>query len=488
MERTAVVVGSGPNGLAAAITLARAGMRVTVLEAADSPGGGTRTEELTLPGYRHDVCSAFHPLGSASPFFRSIPLEDHGLRWIRPEVQLAHPLDGGDAAVVYQSVERTVARLGDDADRWRADIAAIGARWDVLAELVLGPVLRVPRHPIFTARFGVHAILPAATYIRRRLATDHGRAIFAGIAAHSLLPLERPMTASFGLVLGALAHVHGWPVAAGGSNAITNAMLRYLGTLGGELITGHRVTSTADLPASDVTIFDTSPGIVAEVYDHALPKPKARRLRRFRYGPGAFKVDIAASEPIPWDAEDVRQAGTVHLGGTWEEVAAAEREVAEGVTPERPFVVVGQQSVIDPSRTPDDGHTVWAYCHVPAGSSDDMSAAIIDQIERFAPGFRTTIRKVHTMKPADLETHNANYVGGDIGSGSHSPTQLVLRGGRDPYRVGVRGVYLCSASTPPGAGVHGMGGWHAARAALNDLHSGASTDTMTATEAGSGEV
>ncbi len=475
MNTSAVVVGSGPNGLAAAITLARAGVRTTVLEGADTIGGGTRTEELTLPGYRHDVCSAFHPLGVASPFFTSTPLAAFGLRWAVPEVQAAHPLDDGTAAAAYQSLDRTAAGLGADGEAWRRTAGRLAQRWDRLGPALLGPLMRRPSHPVALARFGLPAALPAARFARRTFDTAPARALFAGMAAHSTLPLTRPFTASFGLLLGALAHVGGWPVAVGGSAAVTTAMARYLESLGGTIVTGQRVTSPRDLPPASFALFDTTPGALAEIYGDQLPAAAVRRLRRFRHGPGVFKLDLATTTPIPWQASECRIAGTVHVGGSFDQIASAEAAIWEGRHPEAPFVLVGQQSVVDPSRTPDDGHTVWAYCHVPAGSTHDMTEPIITQIERFAPGFRATIRRVHVLGPADLEASNPNYVGGDISGGAHDRLQLLMRGGLRPYRTGIDRVYLCSASTPPGAGVHGMCGFHAARTALADLGLATST-------------
>ncbi|MDH3500302.1 MAG: NAD(P)/FAD-dependent oxidoreductase [Acidimicrobiia bacterium] len=472
MHDSAVVVGSGPNGLAAAITLAGAGLHVTVLEGADTIGGGTRTEELTLPGYLHDVCSAFHPLGVASPFFAGLPLSDFGLEWRVPEVQVAHPLDDGTAGAVYQSVDRTAASLGDDGAVWARDIGGVAARWDALSSTLLGPLIRVPSYPLRLAWFGTRALWPATTYLQRRFDSPTARALFAGIAGHSILPLNRPFTASFGLLLGGLAHVAGWPVAVGGSSSITNAMRAYLESLGGEVLTRHAVESRSDLPAAAITIFDTTPTTVAAVYGDEVPGRVARRYRRFRPGPGAFKIDVATSQPIPWVGAEPRLAGTVHVGGTWEEIARAEAQVWRGEHPDTPFVLVGQQSVADPTRAPDGGDTVWAYCHVPSGSTEDMTDRIIDQIERFATGFRATIRLVRVMDSAALEARNPNYVGGDISGGAHDGFQLLMRGGTNPYRTGVAGVYLCSSSTPPGAGVHGMCGWHAARQALSDLRGG----------------
>lgn len=471
MRGTAVIVGSGPNGLAAAITLARAGLDVTVLEAADSIGGGTRTEERTLPGYLHDVCSAFHPLGVASPFFADLPLGEYGLEWATPQIQAAHPLDDETAAAAYLSLDRTATGLGADGAVWASDAGRLAQRWDQLARPLLSPLIRVPRRPLAMASFGLRAVMPATVYLQRRLSTPRGRALFAGMAAHAILPFNRPLTTSFGLLMGALCHVAGWPVAVGGSAAITVAMARYLEALGGTIVTGQRVTASTDLPASDIVLYDTAPATVASIYGDHLPARASRRLRRFRYGPAAFKLDLATSSPIPWAAAECRAAGTVHLGGTWEEIADAEAAVWEGQHHPAPFVIVGQQSIVDRTRAPEGGHTVWAYCHVPNGSTVDATDTILRQIERFAPGFRQTILEVASLSPAELEAHNSNYVGGDISGGAHNGLQLVARGGINPYRTGIDRVYLCSASTPPGAGVHGMCGWNAASAALTDLRS-----------------
>jgi phytoene dehydrogenase-like protein len=471
VRATAVIVGSGPNGLAAAITLAEAGLHVTILERASEIGGGTRTAELTLPGYLHDVCSAAHPLGVASPFFLGVPLERYGLRWITPDVQVAHPLEDGTAAACYRSIERTAAELGEDGPAWATDIGGIARRWERLGPSLLGPLTRFPRNPLGLARFGLKASLPATAYASRRFSRPATQALFTGIAAHSILPLTKPLTASFGFLLGALAHVGGWPIAAGGSASIARALAAHLEEMGGEIVLNHDVRSTADLPEAEIVVFDTSPRAVASVYGTELPSAARRRYRRFRHGPASFKVDLAVSAPIPWAAEVARSAGTVHVGGTWKQIANAEAGVWHDVHPEKPFVLVAQQSVHDSTRTPDDGHTVWAYCHVPHGSDVDMTEPIVQQIERFAPGFSSTIRATSKMSSADWERYNPNYVGGDIGGGAYDGLQLLARGGLSPYRTGLAGVYICSASTPPGAGVHGMCGLHAARRALADLRS-----------------
>lgn len=467
-EYDGVIVGAGPNGLAAAVTLANAGAAVLVLEAAPTVGGGTRTAELTLPGYRHDVCAAIHPLGLASPLLRSLPLQDHGLEWLHPTLPAAHPLDGERAAALDRSLGATAAALGSDAAAYRRLLDGVVSGWPKLERTLLGPVLRLPAHPLAVARFGLRAIQPGTRLAHRVFQGEPARALFAGLAAHSILPLERPLTAAFGLLLAALAHVVGWPVAKGGSQSVADALASYLRSLGGEIVTGHRVNSLDDLPSATVVLCDTTPAALLRLAGERLPAGYARRLRRFRHGPGAFKLDLALDGPIPWRAPEPALAGTVHVGGTLEEVAEAERAVWRGEHPQRPFVLVAQQSLADPTRAPPDRHTVWAYCHVPPGSTVDMTDAIEHQIERFAPGFRDRILARHAMGPADLERYNENYVGGDITGGAHSGRQLLFRPtfGLVPYATPADGIYLCSASTPPGGGVHGMCGYWAARAAL----------------------
>jgi phytoene dehydrogenase-like protein len=466
----AVVVGSGPNGLVAAITLAAAGHSVTVLEAADEIGGGTRSAELTLPGYVHDVCSAIHALGVVSPAFRALPLAEHGLRWVTPEVALAHPLDGARAAVVYSSVARTAESLGADSRRYQQLFDPLVAHADALVPALLAPIVRVPRHPIALARFGLPALLPASLLAKRWFRTDEARALFAGNAAHSILPLSQPLTSSFGLLLLLTAHLGGWPVAAGGSQSIANSLASVLRSLGGTIECGRPVRSEHDIPASaKVVLFDTVPGTMVSVVGDSLPERYRHRLSRFRHGPGAFKIDYALSEPVPWTHPSCRVAGTVHVGGGIDEIAVSERMVAKDQHSERPFVLCAQQAVVDPSRVPDGGHQLWAYCHVPAGSTVDMTAAIESQIERFAPGFRDTIVQRRVLDPAWFAEHNQNYPGGDIAGGSLAMGQAVFRPtiSLHPYRTPNPRYYLCSASTPPGAGVHGMCGWHAAQDALH---------------------
>lgn len=469
--RDAVVVGSGPNGLAAAVTLAQAGHRVTVLEAAEEIGGGTRTAELTLPGLPHDVCSAVHPLGVGSPFFSSLPLAEHGLVWRWPEVDLAHPLDDGSCPVLLRDLERTCAGLGEDAAAWRQVFGPVARSFDAVAAEVLGPLLHVPRHPLALARFGLRAGLPA-TVLARRFRTPQARALFAGSAAHAYQPLSGLATAAVGVVLTAAGHARGWPVAEGGSAAISRALASLLTSLGGTVVTGHHVRSSADLPAADVTLLDTGPGAAAEILGDELPRRTRTAYRRFRYGSAAYKVDLAVRGGVPWSAPEARRAGTVHVGGTLEQVAAAEADAAAGRMPERPFVLVAQQSVADPTRVRDDVHPVWAYAHVPHGHDGDGSPdPVLDQMERLAPGLRERVVGVSVRTPTQLQEENANYVGGDIAGGDSDLRQLLARPrvSPDPYATGVPGVYLCSASTPPGAGVHGMCGYRAATSALAHL-------------------
>lgn len=464
----AVVVGSGPNGLAAAITVARAGRSVLVLEASSTPGGGARSAELTGPGFVHDVCSAILPLGVGSPFFASLPLARHGLEWVHPEIPVAHPLDGGRGAVAHRDLGATTAALGDDGARYGRLIGGLVDEWPRLVDHLLGPILRFPRHPVALARFGLPALLPARTLGSRVFRDEPARALFAGNAAHSILPLSHPLTASFGLLLLACAHAIGWPVARGGTQSLTDALVAHLTELGGELRVDHPVRSLADVPPSRVVLFDTTPGALARIAGDALPARHRARLERFRHGPGAFKIDYALSEPVPWAFEPARRAGTVHVGGAAQEVAAAEADVAAGRHPERPFLLVGQQSLVDRTRAPDGRHTLWVYCHVPAHSTFDMTAAIEAQLERFAPGFQDVVLARAVRTPLDLERENESYVGGDISGGAHSGAQLLFRPvvQARPYATPNPRLWLCSASAPPGAGVHGMCGFHAATAAL----------------------
>jgi phytoene dehydrogenase-like protein len=464
----AVVVGAGPNGLAAAITLARAGCSVLVLEAAATVGGGCRSLELTLPGFVHDVCSAIHPLAFGSPFFRRLPLADYGLRWIDPPAALAHPQDAGPPALLYPSIAATGATLAPDAGAYRRLMAPLAAGWGALAPAVLAPLLRLPRHPVTLARFGVPALLPARLLAGVCFRGMRARALFGGLAAHSMLPLEQPASASFGLILGLLGHVFGWPFPQGGAQKITDALAAYLRALGGTIETGTPVNTLADLPSARAVLFDLSPRQVLRLAGDRFPPGYRRQLERFRYGPGAFKVDFALDGPIPWRAPACARAATVHLGGTLPEIAASERAVWRGQIPERPFVLLAQHSLFDSTRAPAGKHTVWAYCHVPNGSSVDLTQQIEQQIERFAPGFHARILARHVLSPAGLEVYNPNYVGGDINGGAATLPQILARPALrlDPYSTPLKGYYLCSASTPPGGGVHGLCGYWAARVAL----------------------
>ena len=462
-----VVVGAGPNGLAAAITCAEAGRSVLLLESGDTVGGGARSAELTLPGFVHDVCSAIHPLAAVSPFFSSADLARHGLDLVHPEIALVHPLDDGRAGVLHQSIGATVAGLGADGKAWDRSVGWAARRWDVLAPAVLAPLLRVPRHPLTMAGFGLRGA-PPATVVGRTFSTDEARGLFAGAAAHSFLPLSRPLTSAMGIMLLASGHVAGWPTARGGSQAIADAMAKRLIELGGEIETGRPVRSLDDVPASRAVLFDVTPRQLVRICGDALPDGYRRRLSAFRYGPGIFKVDYALSEPVPWANPDARRAGSVHLGGTMGEIAAGEADVAAGRHPSRPFVLVAQQSLFDPTRAPAGQHTLWTYCHVPARSTLDMTAAIEAQLERFAPGFRDVVLARHTADSSWYEAYNPNIIGGDIAGGSHAGLQLVLRPrpGLHPYKTPNPRLLLCSASTPPGGGVHGMCGMNAALAAL----------------------
>ena len=464
----AIVVGAGPNGLAAALTMAEAGRSVLVVEAAPTIGGGTRTAELTLPGFRHDVCSAIHPLGLGSPFFRRLPLAEHGLQWIQPPVAAAHPLDDGTAAALFPSLEDTARALGEDGPAWRRLFGGLAARWEALAPEVLGPLLRVPRHPFAMAAFGLRGARPAATLARRVFRTERVRALFAGLAGHAVMPLERPFSASFALVLGALGHAVGWPLPRGGSQAIPDALCALLRARGGEIVTEALVASISELPPARALLFDVTPRQLVAIAGARFPAPYRRRLERYRYGPGVFKLDLALDGPVPWRAAECAGAGTVHLGGTLDEVAASEAAVSRGEHPERPFVLAAQQSLFDPTRAPAGKHTLWAYCHVPNGSTFDMTDRILAQVERFAPGFRDRILRVSARGPAALEAYDPNFIGGDIGGGMHDLDQIFGRPAwrRVPYETPATGIYICSSSTPPGGGVHGMCGMRAAQAAL----------------------
>jgi phytoene dehydrogenase-like protein len=463
----AVVVGAGPNGLAAAIELARSGRSVHVVERAPEVGGGTRTAELTLPGFRHDVCSAVHPLAVGSPFLTSLPLGEYGLELVEPPTQAAHPLDDGTAAVLHRSLERTAEELGRDGGAYRRLVGPFARDWERLAAFVLAPP-RVPRSPLLAARFAAPAVAPAELFARARFRTPAARALLAGMSAHAMRPLSSAGTTAFGLVLLALGHACGWPVARGGSAAIAAAMRAYLESLGGTVEVDRDISSLAELPPARAVLFDVTPRQLLAICGDALPSRYRRALGRYRYGPGVFKVDYALMDAVPWSAAACRVSGTVHLGGTLEEIAAGEAMVARGGHPERPYVLVAQPSLADATRAPQGGHTLWAYCHVPNGSGVDMAEAIERQIERFAPGFRERVLARATRGPAHLEAENPNYVGGDINGGLASLRQTLARPtlSVNPYATPNPKLFLCSSSTPPGGGVHGMCGYNAARAAL----------------------
>jgi phytoene dehydrogenase-like protein len=466
----AVVVGAGPNGLAAAIRLAQAKLSVLVLEANETVGGGARSAELTLPGFFHDVCSAIHPLGLGSPFFRSLPLEHYGLHWLQPPLPLAHPLDGNHAAILARSVPETAAALGASRRSYEQLMQPLVEHWEILAQEFLQPLIHFPKHPLRLARFGLKALRSAASLARSHFEDKAAQALFAGLAGHSFLPLEACGSAAFGLVLGMLGHSVGWPLPRGGSQEIANALAAHLRMLGGEIATRTKVETIDQLPLSHVVMLDVTPLQLLLIAGHKLPSSYSSRLGRYRYGPGVFKLDYALSRSIPWRAEACSRSATVHLGGTLEEIAQSEREVARGRHAESPFIILTQPSLFDPTRAPSGKHTAWAYCHVPNGSAIDMTDAMERQIERFAPGFRDCILARHTTNCAEFERRNANLVGGDISGGASDLWQLVARPvlSRVPYRLPVPGLYLCSSSTPPGGGVHGMCGFHAAEAALRD--------------------
>jgi len=466
----AVVIGSGPNGLAAAITLARAGRSVLVLEAAPTLGGGARSAEVTLPGFIHDICSAIHPLGVLSPFFLSLPLKEHGLEWIFSPAEAAHPFDDGTAAVLYRSVHQTAAGLGPDAETYEKRIGPLAESARVLFEAVLGPP-RLPRHPLLLARFGIQAFRSAQGLADGWFRGFLARGMFAGLAAHSILPLDRLTTAGVGLMFAVSGHAGGWPLPRGGSQKISDALASYLRSLGGEIRTGVPVKFLDELPAARAMLFDTGPYQLAQIAGGVLPERYCSRLRRYRYGPAAFKIDWALNGPIPWKAKDCALAATVHLGGTFEEVALSEKAAWTEQPCDRPFVLLAQQSLFDSTRAPAGKHTGWAYCHVHNGSTIDMTDRIEAQVERFAPGFRDLIlaRRIHT--PADFQNYNANYIGGDITGGVMDLGQLFTRpvARLVPYSTPNKAIYLCSSSTPPGAGVHGMCGYLAAQAALRGV-------------------
>ena len=466
----AIVVGAGPNGLACAATLAVRGVGVTVLEAAERVGGGARSSELTLPGLIHDDCSASHPFSLGSPALSSLALERHGLEWAWAEIEVAHPFDDGSAAVMQRSIEETVAGLGSAGAAWRRLFGSPAEHFDALSEDIMRPLLHLPRHPIALMRFGPPALAPVAL-LARALPTPQARALFGGIAAHSFSPFSQPLGSAVGMALTCACHSNGWPVARGGSQAISDALAAVVREHGGRIETGRPVRSLDELPAADAVILDLAPGAVADIAGGRLPARVTRAYRRYRHGPGAFKVDLAVEGGVPWVDSASRRAGTVHAVGSFEEIAESERQVNGGRMPERPFVLVCQQYLADPSRSRGDVHPVWAYAHVPHGYPGDVTEALLDQIERFAPGLRERILARHVRPPAGLSSYNLNYVGGDIITGANTPLQSVFRPriALDPYSTGAPGLFICSAATPPSAGAHGMNGYNAARSVLRHL-------------------
>ncbi len=463
----AVVIGSGPNGLAAAIELARAGRQVRVYEANEQIGGGCRSAELTLPGFLHDTCSAIHPLGVASPFFKTVPFASHGLEWVDPPLALAHPFDDGSAAVLSTRMDETTASVGEDGQAWVDLFGPLIDDFEILIGPLLGP-LRIPAHPVAMGKFGLLGLRPALSLAQSRFAGEKARGLFAGMAAHSILDLHKPVTSAFGLVLGLIGHVIGWPIPKGGSQQITDALVSELHSLGGEIVTDTRVSSLDVAGDADAVLFDTSAWQLGDIAGDALPGWYRSILGNYRPGQGVFKLDWALDGPVPWTAPECGRAGTVHLGATLEEIVASEHAAAHGQIAERPYVIVAQQSLFDPTRAPDGAHTLWGYCHVPNGSTVDMTERIEAQIERFAPGFRDRIIGRSTLTPADFHASNANFIGGDINAGAQDIRQIFTRPvpRYDPYSTPNPRLYICSASTPPGGGVHGMGGYHAARSAL----------------------
>lgn len=467
---SAIVVGSGPNGLSCAATLASRGVAVTVIEAAGKIGGGARSSELTVPGLIHDDCSATHPMSPGSLALASLGLERHGLEWASPEIDLAHPFDDGTAATMRRSLEDTATGLGRAGAAWKRLFGPPSRRFDALSEDIMGPLPHLPHHPLVLARFGLPSALPA-TMLARALPTEQARALFGGVAAHSYSDLRWPLSSGLGVALIAAGHRYGWVVARGGSQAIADALAAVIREHGGRIETGRPVTSIDELPAADVVVFDLAPAAVADIAGDRLPPRVARAYRRYRHGPGAFKLDLAVEGGVPWSDPDTRRAGTVHVIGSFAELVAAERDINRGRMPERPFVLVGQQYLADPGRSVGDVHPIWTYAHVPPGYPGDASDALLDQIERFAPGLRERIVARNVRSTADVAAYNANYTGGDILTGANTPRQLVARPrlSPNPYSTGVPGMYICSAATPPGAGAHGMCGYNAAQSALRHL-------------------
>ena len=467
----AVVVGSGPNGLAAAIELARQGAQVKILEASPTIGGGMRSSELTLPGFVHDVCSAVHPLGILSPFFKKLPLEDFGLAWAKPAASVAHPLDDEPAAMLYQSLEKTGDNLETDGESWKNIFAPLLNKPEELFEDILGP-LSIPDHPFLMARFGLPGLRPAVGFSKSKFSGRRARALFSGCAGHSILPLEKPLTTAVGLLFALSGHMEDWPVAVGGSSKIAEALGAYFEFLGGTIQCSAKISHVGELPDARVVLFDTDPLQMASIAESVLPSGYLKRVRNYRFGPGVFKLDWALDGPIPWKDPNCLEASTVHVGGTMEEVAASERDAWNGKHSENPFLILCQQSQFDLTRAPDGKHTGYAYCHVPAGSTQDMTESIERQVERFAPGFRDCILGRHTTSTSDLFSYNPNYVGGAIAGGVSDVTQIFTRpvARLNPYTTPNSRIFICSASSPPGGGVHGMCGYHAAVTALKRMH------------------
>jgi phytoene dehydrogenase-like protein len=461
----ATVIGAGPNGLSAAIVLAQAGLQVEVFEAETIAGGAVRTMELTLPGFLHDFGSAVHPMAAGSPFFSSLPLQKHGLEWINSPAPLAHPLDDGTAVVLERNLDDASKSLGPDGKAWRSLMQPFADHWADFATEILRPLPAIPKHPFLMARFGLHALLSAKT-IASRFQSPRTRALFAGFASHSFLALDEPLSGAFALSMAIPAHAVGWPLPRGGSQSITNALCEYFSTLGGNIRTSSRIDSLDSLPRTDLILCDVTPRQVIAIAGARLSESFKRKLKKFRYGPGVFKVDFALSEPIPWRAPECRRSATVHLGGSFEEIAASEKATRAGKISPRPFILLAQPTLFDPSRAPAGRHIAWAYCHVPNGSKEDMLQNIENQIERFAPGFRETILARRVFSPSDLERMDANLVGGDIAGGVIDLRQFLFRPTWRHYATSVQNLYLCSASTPPGGAVHGMCGYHAAKTAL----------------------
>ena len=466
----AVVVGSGPNGLAAAIVLQQAGLRVILIEAEQTIGGGMRSKELTLPGFIHDVCSAIHPMAAASPFFSSLPLDKHGLEFIYPPFAAAHPFDKGSAAILQTSVTATATRFEGDRDSYIDLVEPLVKDWPLIAKAVLGP-FSLSRHPITLARFGVQALLPAATFVRKHFRSEKAKGFFGGMAAHGMLPFSNMASAAVALTLIIQGHLKGWPMVKGGSQQLANALGSYFVSIGGKLQTGFPVRSLEQLPSAHAVFLDVSPKQLLQMAGHRLSPLYSRQLKNYRYGMGVYKVDWALDAPIPFSAMECRAAGTIHIGNTFDEIASNEKMTFKGIHPERPFVLLAQQSLFDPSRAPVGKHTAWAYCHVPHGSVLDMKNAIEKQVERFAPGFRERILSAHVMNTEQLQAYNPNYIGGDINGGIQDIRQLFTRPALrfSPYRTSSKGIYICSSSTPPGGGVHGMCGYHAAKRAMRDI-------------------